>query len=255
MMKLISWNVNGLRAICDKQALKWLTSEIDFIGFQEIKASQDKFPKQIYEFPFKYLHFNSAKRAGYSGVMSLCNFESEVKKCEFFDDEEGRVLEHRFKNIALFNIYFPNGQKNEERLEFKMKFYAEFLLYLEKLLKEGLEIIICGDVNTAHKEIDLTHPKANANTSGFLAIERAWIDDLLKLGFIDSFRYIHGDIKEKYSWWSYRMNARQKNVGWRIDYFFISCGLKTKLKNAFIMDDILGSDHAPVGIEIDLVNQ
>ena len=227
-MKLLSWNVNGLRAICDKNALDWIIKEnIDFIGFQEIKAHEDKFPKKIYEYPFKHMYSNSAKRAGYSGVMSLCNFDSEVKKC-------------------------PNGQKDEERLNFKMQFYAKFLVYLEKLLKDGFEIIICGDVNTAHKEIDLTHPKANANTSGFLPIERAWIDDLLKLGFIDTFREINGDIKEKYSWWSYRMKARERNVGWRIDYFFISTGLKDKLKNAFIRDDIFGSDHAPVGIEIDI---
>lgn len=252
-MKLISWNINGLRAICDKGALEWLKDEKpDFIGFQEIKASEDKIPKIVYEYPFKHLYVNPAKRAGYSGVMSLCDFDCETKKCEFFDDEEGRVLEHRFKNIVLFNIYFPNGQKNEERLSFKMKFYADFLVYLNKLLKEGREIIICGDVNTAHKEIDLTHPKANANTSGFLPIERAWIDDLLALGFIDSFRQIHGDIKEKYSWWSYRMRARERNVGWRIDYFFLSKGLEKKLKNAFIYDEILGSDHAPVGIEIEI---
>lgn len=252
-MKLLSWNVNGLRAICDKNALDWIEQEeIDFIGFQEIKAHEDKFPKRIYEYPFKHMYSNSAKRAGYSGVMSLCNFDCEVKKCEFFDDDEGRVLEHRFKNIVLFNIYFPNGQKDEERLNFKMKFYNDFLVYLDKLLKEGKEIIICGDVNTAHREIDLTHPKANEKTSGFLPIERAWIDDLLKLGFVDTFRHVNGDIKEKYSWWSYRMKARERNVGWRIDYFFVSNGLKDKLKNAFIRDDIFGSDHAPVGIEIDI---
>ncbi|MCR6593816.1 exodeoxyribonuclease III [Campylobacter insulaenigrae] len=252
-MKLLSWNVNGLRAICDKNALEWIEKEdIDFIGFQEIKAHEEKFPKKIYEYNFNHMYFNSAKRAGYSGVMSLCNFDCETKKCEFFDDEEGRVLEHSFKNIVLFNIYFPNGQKDEERLNFKMKFYNDFLLYLDRLLKEGKEIIVCGDVNTAHKEIDLTHPKANANTSGFLPIERAWIDDLLALGFIDTFREINGDMKDKYSWWSYRMKARERNVGWRIDYFFISKGLKNKLKNAFIRDDILGSDHAPVGIELDI---
>lgn len=252
-MKLLSWNINGLRAICDKGGLEWILKEkIDFLGFQEIKAHKEQFPKKIYELGFKHLYSNSAKRAGYSGVMSLCNFESEVKKCEFFEDDEGRVLEQRFKNIVLFNIYFPNGQKDEERLNFKMQFYADFLLYLKELLGQGKEIIICGDVNTAHKEIDLTHPKANANTSGFLPIERAWIDDLLKLGFIDTFREINGDVKEKYSWWSYRMKARQRNVGWRIDYFFISKNLKAKLKDAFIREDIFGSDHAPVGIEIDL---
>ncbi|NDJ27664.1 exodeoxyribonuclease III [Campylobacter sp. MIT 12-8780] len=252
-MKLLSWNVNGLRAICDKNALAWLEKEsFDFVGFQEIKAHEDKFPKQIYELDFKHIASNSAKRAGYSGVMSLYNFEAQTSKCQFCDDEEGRVLEHRFGNVVLFNIYFPNGQKDEIRLDFKMKFYADFLAYLKDLLVEKKDIIICGDVNTAHKEIDLTHPKANAKTSGFLPIERAWIDDLLALGFIDTFRAVNGDIKEKYSWWSYRMKARDRNVGWRIDYFFISKSLENKLKNAFIRDDIFGSDHAPVGIELDI---
>lgn len=252
-MKFISWNVNGIRAICDKKALDWIKNEeCDFIGFQEVKASEDKFPKDIYELGFEYIDYNCAKRAGYSGVMSLAKFKSEVFKCEFAIDDEGRVLEHRFNNIALFNIYFPNGQKNEQRLEYKMKFYDDFLNYIKKLQKKGIDIIICGDVNTAHKEIDLTHPKANAKTSGFLPIERAWIDKLLENGFIDSFRYINGDIKEKYSWWSYRARAREKNVGWRIDYFFISTNLQKKLKDAFIRTDIFGSDHAPVGIELDI---
>lgn len=252
-MKLISWNVNGLRAICDKNALAWLDEvKPDFLGFQEIKAHEDKFPKQIYELHFKHIFSNPAKRAGYSGVMSLCDFDCQTRKCEFFDDDEGRVLEHRFKDVVLFNIYFPNGQKDEARLNFKMKFYADFLVYLKKLLAAGKQIIICGDVNTAHKEIDLTHPKANANTSGFLPIERAWIDELLGLGFIDTFRFIHGDEKERYSWWSYRMRARERNVGWRIDYFFISNNLKANLKDAFILDKIMGSDHAPVGIEIEI---
>lgn len=252
-MKFLSWNINGLRAISDKGGLDWLKDEnFDFVGFQEIKAHEDKFPKKIYELGFDHIYSNSAQRAGYSGVMSLCKFESKTAKCLFADDEEGRVLEHSFGNALLFNIYFPNGQKDEVRLAFKMKFYADFLAYLKKLLQEGKDIIICGDVNTAHKEIDLTHPKANAKTSGFLPIERAWIDDLLALGFIDTFRFINGDIKEKYSWWSYRMKAREKNVGWRIDYFFISKSLESKLKDAFILDDVMGSDHAPVGIDLAL---
>lgn len=250
-MKLLSWNVNGLRAICDKGALKWLEKEkFDFVGFQEIKATEDKFPKDIYALDFKHIFSNSAQRAGYSGVMSLCDFDCTTTKCEFSEDNEGRVLEHRFDDIVLFNIYFPNGQKDEERLNYKMKFYEDFLSYLKKLLGEGRKIIICGDVNTAHKEIDLTHPKANANTSGFLRIEREWIDKLLKAGFIDTFRAINGDVSEKYSWWSYRMKAREKNVGWRIDYFFVSQNLRGALKDAFIRDDIFGSDHAPVGIEL-----
>ena len=252
-MTLISWNINGLRAICDKGGLAWIGREKpDFVGFQEIKADESKFPKAVYELGYKNVFSNSAARAGYSGVMSLCDFECESAKCEFAEDNEGRVLEHRLKNAILFNIYFPNGQKDEVRLAYKMKFYADFLLYLKKLLAKGEKIIICGDVNTAHREIDLTHPKANAGTSGFLPCERAWIDELLAAGFIDTFRAIHGDEREKYSWWSYRMKAREKNVGWRIDYFFVSENLRGALKNAFIRDEILGSDHAPVGIEIDI---
>lgn len=164
---------------------------------------------------------------------------------------EGRILEHHFDNIALFNVYFPNGQQSEERLSHKMKFYSDFLAHTEALRKEGKGIIICGDVNTAHREIDLTHPKANEDTSGFLPIERAWIDTLLEKGYIDTFRHIHGDKKECYSWWSYRAGARERNVGWRIDYFFISKELEGQLKDAFILPHIYGSDHCPVGIELE----
>ncbi|CZE46090.1 exodeoxyribonuclease III [Campylobacter geochelonis] len=251
-MKLISWNVNGLRAAVSKDSFAWLDSvKPDFLGLQETKASEDKIPSEIYSLGFKEININSAARAGYSGVMSLVNFDTLCTKSLFFDDNEGRVLEHRFGNVVLFNIYFPNGQKDEERLSYKMKFYANFLAYLDELKAQNFDIIICGDVNTAHQEIDLKNPKANAKTSGFLPIERAWIDELLSHGFIDTFRQIHGD-EVKYSWWSYRFKAREKNIGWRIDYFFISESLKDRLKDAFILDEIYGSDHCPVGIEIDL---
>lgn len=250
-MKFLSWNINGIRALCGKGGLSWL-KEYDFVGFQEVKAAENQVPKDIYELNFAQTLVNSASRAGYSGVMSLLNFDCETRKCEFFEDDEGRVLEHRWEDFVLFNIYFPNGAQSELRLDYKMKFYGEFLLYLKKLLANGDKIIICGDVNTAHKPIDLTHPKANENTSGFLKIEREWIDELLNAGFIDTFRAVHGDEPQKYSWWSYRMKAREKNVGWRIDYFFISENLRPKLKDAFILSEIMGSDHAPVGMELDL---
>ena len=133
-----------------------------------------------------------------------------------------------------------------------MDFYAKFLAYIDALVAQGLDVIFCGDVNTAHREIDLKNPKANAKTSGFLPIERAWLDEVVAHGFIDTFRQAHGDVADAYSWWSYRFNARAKNVGWRIDYFFISQSLKNRLKDAFILDDIGGSDHCPVGIEIEL---
>lgn len=252
-MKLLSWNINGLRAATSKGALEWLKgSDIDFIGFQEIKSNPEQIPPEIYKLGFENISVNSAVRAGYSGVMSLAKFKSENLKSQFFADDEGRVLEHRFGNISLFNIYFPNGQNGDERLNYKMDFYAKFLSYIKDLCAQGKSVIFCGDVNTAHREIDLKHPKANANSSGFLPIERAWLDEVVNSGFIDTFREINGELKDAYSWWSYRMKAREKNVGWRIDYFFISKDLRPKLRNAFILGDIFGSDHCPVGIEIDL---
>ena len=252
-MRLISWNVNGLRAVVNKNGFEWLRDfDVDYIGLQEIKAKDDQIPKEIYNLGFDNIVLNSAQKAGYSGVMSMAKFGYESNKCRFFEDSEGRVLEHRFGNIVLFNIYFPNGQQGDDRLEYKMAFYDKFLEYIKELNASGLEIIFCGDVNTAHREIDLKNPKANAKTSGFLPVERAWIDRVIEAGFIDTFRYINGDKIDAYSWWSYRFNARAKNVGWRIDYFFISKGLKDKLKDAFILNEIEGSDHCPVGIDIDL---
>lgn len=252
-MKLISWNVNGLRAVVSKDCLKWIDEQRpDFLAFQEIKVKQDDIPSEIYNLGFDDISVNSGLRAGYSGVMSLCKFKPITNKGMFFDDSEGRVLEHRFNDVVIFNIYFPNGQKDEQRLSYKMDFYKAFLEYCDEILKDGKQIIICGDVNTAHKEIDLKNPKANSKTSGFLPIERAWIDELLSHGFIDTFRHINGDVADAYSWWSYRFSARAKNIGWRIDYFFISSGLKNSLKDAFILSDVMGSDHCPVGIEIDI---
>ena len=152
----------------------------------------------------------------------------------------------------LFNIYFPNGQSGDERLAYKMDFYAKFLAHIKKLVKSGKSVIFCGDVNTAHKPIDLARPKQNENVSGFLPIERAWMDELCEAGFIDTFRLKNGDIKDKYSWWSYRANARGNNVGWRIDYFFVSADLAGLVKDAYILDEVLGSDHAPIALEINL---
>ncbi|NLK67461.1 MAG: exodeoxyribonuclease III [Campylobacteraceae bacterium] len=251
-MKLFSWNVNGIRAAVDKEAFDWVDEiKPDFLGLQEVKANEDQIPSEIYNLPFKEINLNSAKRAGYSGVMSLSNIDTLCSKSMFNDDDEGRVLEHRFDNVVLFNIYFPNGQKDDERLAYKMKFYDDFLNYINSLKDAGKDIIICGDVNTAHNEIDLKNPAANSQRSGFLEIERAWIDKLLSCGYIDTFRHLYPETV-KYSWWTYRFNARKNNAGWRIDYFFISESLKSRLKDAFILNEVYGSDHCPVGIEIDI---
>lgn len=254
-MKIISWNVNGIRAVANKNAFSWIDSiQPDILCLQEIKAEAHQIPQDLFTYPLAHRYVNSALKKGYSGTMSFSKtpFEETLFDHAIDHTKEGRILEHHFGDIVLFNVYFPNGQQSEERLAHKMKFYADFLTRAQALRQEGKGIIICGDVNTAHQAIDLAHPKANEETSGFLPMERAWIDALLNAGYIDTFRHVHGDIKEAYSWWSYRAGARERNVGWRIDYFFISDELKGALKDAFILNTIQGSDHCPVGIDIAL---
>jgi len=254
-MKLISWNVNGIRAVASKNAFAWVDElKPDILCLQEIKAEAEQIPHPLFTHPFICNHVNSASKKGYSGTMSFstCTFDKTDTAWHIDHTKEGRILEHHFADVVLFNVYFPNGQQSEERLVHKMKFYRDFLAHCETLRADGKGIIICGDVNTAHREIDLTHPKANEDTSGFLPSERAWIDTLLGHGYIDTFRYIHGDKTECYSWWSYRAGARERNVGWRIDYFFISKELEHRLKDAFILPEVYGSDHCPVGIEIEI---
>jgi len=257
--KFVSWNVNGIRAVDKKEALKFVDdSNIDILALQEIKATQDQIPKTIFDTKYNHLQVNSSINKGQSGTALYSNIDpiytSTANNVDILD--EGRINEFHFelngKKIAFFNVYFPNGQRNEERLVYKMEFYDRFLQHCEDLKKDGYSIIICGDVNTAHKEIDLARPKANEQTSGFLPMEREWIDKLLASGYIDTFRYINGDIKDHYSWWSYRANARANNVGWRIDYFYVSEDLKDNIHNAYIMSEIFGSDHCPVALEINI---
>lgn len=254
-MKLISWNVNGIRAVANKNAFAWVDEVCpDILCLQEIKAQEEQIPTTLFAHSFTCKHVNSASKKGYSGTMSFSTLPFEKTDTAWHIDHthEGRILEHHFGDVVLFNVYFPNGQQSEERLVHKMKFYRDFLAHCQSLRAQGKGIIICGDVNTAHREIDLTHPKANEDTSGFLPSERAWIDSLLSHGYIDTFRHIHGEKTECYSWWSYRAGARARNVGWRIDYFFISKELEHRLKDAFILAHIEGSDHCPVGIDIEL---
>ncbi|AKM81414.1 MAG: Exodeoxyribonuclease III [Candidatus Pacebacteria bacterium GW2011_GWF2_38_9] len=253
-MKIYSWNVNGIRAIAKKGFFAWMKSnQADIVCLQESKASPDQLGFELTELENFHSHFAWAERKGYSGVITYSKKEPyEVKiglNNEKFD-REGRTLITKFENFILFNIYFPNGKASSERLAYKMAYYDFLLDYLKELLKTEKNIVICGDVNTAHREIDLARPKENSQISGFLKEERAWIDKLLGIGFIDSFRALHPDLKDQYSWWSQRSGARQRNVGWRIDYFFISPNLRKKLKKAEIHQDILGSDHCPISIEL-----
>ncbi len=251
----ISWNVNGIRAVDKKQALSWIDGmQVDILALQEIKAQEEQIPSTLFDKNFYELHVNSSVKKGQSGVALFSDIAS-IKTDVARDVDilnEGRINEYHFGNIVFLNVYFPNGQRNEERLEYKMAFYDRFLEYCEIQRRNGKSLIICGDVNTAHKEIDIARPKANENTSGFLKMEREWIDKFLSHGYIDTFRYVNGDIKDRYTWWSYRAGARGNNVGWRIDYFYVSEDLKESIVDANIYDEIFGSDHCPIGLTLKL---
>ena len=252
-MKLISWNINGIRAAYKKGILNWFSKEQpDILCIQETKAMKEQLPDDLINVNGYNSFFSSAEKKGYSGTATYTKFKPAkvlngigIKKF----DSEGRFLVTEFDEFVLFNIYFPNGKARAERLQYKMDFYEVFLKHLKKLLKQGKKIVICGDVNTAHKEIDLARPKPNEKVSGFLPEERAWIDKLLEAGFIDTLR-VFNQKPGQYTWWDMMTRARDRNVGWRIDYFFISDNLKDNLKNAFILPEVMGSDHCPVGIEL-----
>lgn len=254
-LKLLSWNVNGIRAAQKKGFLDWLKKESpDILCVQETKAHIEQLDKELVNPNGYKTYFSSAEKKGYSGVATFTKIEP--KKTEYGlgikkFDSEGRILIHDFDDFVLFNIYFPNGQRDSERLKYKLVFYDEFLKYVNKLKEKGRKIIITGDVNTAHKEIDLARPKENENSSGFLPIERKWMDKFFECGYIDTFRHF---VKEggHYTYWDPITRARDRNVGWRIDYFFISPNLLKSLKKAFIMPQVMGSDHCPLGIEIEV---
>jgi len=251
MIKILSWNVNGLRAVLKKDFLSWLKKESpDILCLQESKVLPSQLPPEVMHQAGYHFFLNPAKRPGYSGVATFSKEKPLAMKRGFgipkYDDE-GRVLETEYKDFTLLNIYFPNGKMGPERLKYKMDFYGESLKYFMKLRKKGKKLVVCGDVNTAHQAIDLSRPKENEDISGFLPEERAWIDKLVAHGFIDSFREFQKE-PGHYSWWDLRTGARARNIGWRIDYHFISEDLKSHLKEAFILPDVIGSDHCPVGI-------
>lgn len=255
--KFISWNVNGIRAVDKKEALRWVDDQdISLLGLQEIKATQEQIPSTIFKKEYKKLHVSTSAIKGRSGVALFSDidyyYEDNCLSVDILD--EGRINEIHFKlgtkDIAYFNVYFPNGQKDDERLNYKMEFYDRFLEHCEALKKEGKSIIICGDVNTAHEPIDLARPKPNEKTSGFLPMEREWLSKFLSHRYIDTFRHLHQDKPDHYTWWSYRANARANNVGWRIDYFFVSDDLKENIVNATILNEVLGSDHCPISLEL-----
>ena len=255
-MKIISWNVNGIRAVAKKGLTVFLRStKPDILCLQEIKISDAARLETEFDFAGYSEYFNSAKRPGYSGTAVLVREDSSeiisVKNgigISKFDDE-GRVQTVELKKVYLVNIYFPNSNSELTRLDYKLEFNNLLLKYLKKL--EGKKpVIVTGDYNVAHEPIDLARPKENEGSAGFTLEERDWFSRFLKAGFIDTFRYLNGD-KIQYSWWSFRAAARERNVGWRIDYFCVSGNLKKQLKKAYILDKITGSDHAPIGLEIE----
>ena len=253
MIRMLSWNVNGIRAAHRKGFRDWLDRDRpDILCLQETKASPDQLPKALTDIDGYHAYFSSAEKKGYSGVALYTREQPESVEhglgIERFD-AEGRVLIARYSGFSLYTIYFPNGKASEDRLRYKMDFYDAFLDHAETRRRKGESIVVCGDVNTAHTEDDLARPKENETVSGFLPEERAWIDSLLDHGYIDTFReFTVGP--GHYSWWDYKSRARERNVGWRLDYFFISEDLKGVLKSGFIMNDVEGSDHCPVGIEL-----
>ena len=252
-MRVFSWNVNGLRAVVKKGFFDWLESEApDVVCLQEIKARTEDLDENILNPKGYHAFWNPAERKGYSGVAIFTKKKPVAVHLglgiERFDCE-GRVLRIEFKDFDLFSVYFPNGTSGEERLQYKMEFYDAFLDHCEELRGQGRELVITGDVNTAHKPIDLKNPKANQKNSGFLPKERAWVDKFIEHGYVDSFRAFNED-PDQYTWWSYRFNVRAKNVGWRIDYFFVTEGLMKKVKDSFITPEVMGSDHCPIGLDI-----
>jgi exodeoxyribonuclease-3 len=253
--RLISWNVAGFRAAVKKGAYEFMTRDkADVFCFQEMKAKIDQIPHTIDEPSGYYMFLNAAEKAGYSGVATFSKDEPKTVIIGDRDndwDNEGRVMITKFDEFTLLNVYFPNGKRDKGRLKFKMDFYEHFLKYINDLRDKGEKVIFCGDVNTAHEEIDLARPKENSKVSGFLPEEREVLTKWEDQGWVDTFRFSHPD-SVMYSWWDNFTKARSRNVGWRIDYFYIDEKLLDGLKDAFILTEVMGSDHCPVGIEIEL---
>ncbi|MBN1583927.1 MAG: exodeoxyribonuclease III [Anaerolineae bacterium] len=254
-MRLLSWNVNGIRAVQNKGFLEWLQAESpDVLCVQETKAQKNQLDEALLKPDGYHTYWHSAQRKGYSGVATFSKREPISVQEGFGIDEfdaEGRVLMTEYSGFKLFGIYFPNGKRSPERLDYKLRFYETFLHYCDELHAQGDKLIICGDVNTAHQEIDLANPKANASVSGFLPEERAWLDNYFEHGFVDTFRVFHPDEPDRYTWWTYISRARSRNVGWRIDYFWVSESLMPAVKDADILSEVMGSDHCPVMLELD----
>lgn len=257
-MKILCWNVNGIRAVWKKNFLNFLAKEdADLVCIQESKIQSDQVTPDIQN-PLDYKsEWVCANRKGYSGVTIYYKknplyVQKELGNGEGRHDGEGRLILFEYEEFTLVNVYIPNGGQGDHRIEFKLNYYDEMFDFLERLRKEGRNLVICGDFNTAHTEIDLARPKENENVTGFLPVERAWLDKFTSAGYVDCWRHFNPDKTDKYTWWSYRTAARKRNVGWRIDYFFVNEEFLPKVKSAEILDQIDGSDHCPLRLVLDL---
>ena len=252
-MKIISYNINGIRAAIKKDLAGWIKKDnSDIYCFQETKAHQEQVDMAWADELKYHQYWFSAEKKGYSGVAFLTKqkplnvtYGNFVKKF----DAEGRTILLDFKNFSILNVYFPSGSSGEHRQVLKIEFLKKFLPYIKKLKKEKPNLIVCGDYNIAHTEIDIHNPKSNKNTSGFLPEEREWLSKFFKAGFIDTFRHFNPE-PHNYSWWSYRANARTNNKGWRIDYIAATTEMQSKLVAANILADVVHSDHCPISLEI-----
>lgn len=254
-IKITTWNVNGIRAAIKKGLWSWaLDYKPDILCLQEIKAREDQVPEAERLLDGYQAVWNPAERAGYSGVAIYTRIPADrilagLGEEEF--DREGRVLRMDMGDTSLFNVYFPNGQRGHERVEYKLRFYSRFLDLCNQLMNEGRNVIITGDFNTAHHELDLANPKENSQTSGFLKEEREWLDIYHANELVDAYRHLYPE-RVQYTWWTYLFKARERNIGWRIDHFYVSRNLLPRVESVEILDQVPGSDHCPVTLTIDL---
>ena len=254
-MKLYSWNVNGFRAVVKKGFWDWFNScGGDVVCLQETKVSPEQLSQAQREVQgYRDIWSSATVKQGYSGVAAFTAVEPLSIRLELPQERfqgEGRLILLEFEQFHLANVYFPNGKMSQERLDYKMAYYDAFLEFAEELRRDK-PVVVCGDLNTAHTEIDLKNPKNNEKTSGFLPMEREWMDKFISYGYLDAFRMFNTE-PGHYTWWTYRFNARARNAGWRIDYFFVSEELRDKVKHVWHEDTVHGSDHCPIGLELDL---
>ena len=251
---LESFNVNGIRAVEKKGFIDWLKeSKLDVLCIQETKAHIEQLSAELINIDGYESHFNSGERKGYSGVAVYTKLKPQKVTSKFpgILNDEGRMIRLDFPQFVLLNIYFPNGKMSPERLKYKMDFYSAFRKYVAKIRKDGQCVLVCGDVNTAHKPIDLSRPKENQKTSGFLPEEREWLSEFLRDGFLDTFR-VFDRRPNQYSWFDMKTRARERNVGWRIDYWLASEDMRRTLRGAYIRQDVEMSDHSPIGLILEL---